>query len=89
MIIARCPAITAAGVKMSELLSRSANRFALMFLLNVCVKRIQMKLKHRAANICDEFQALINRIEKIGFEPIQRLDADNLSALLRHIGLPF
>ena len=50
---------------------------ALIFLLDVHVKGIEVQFECLAANILDHLQSLIAGVDEIGFKPVQRLQADH------------
>jgi len=46
--------------------------FALAFLLDVHVKGIQVELERRTPNVFHHLERLIDRVDEVGFEPVQR-----------------
>src|ERR1051325_6106772 len=58
MIVARCPAITAASVEMPEVFARFADCRSLVLFLDIHVENIQVQTQRFAADILDHLQPL-------------------------------
>ena len=76
MIISRCAAVATTGVKVSKVFASGADGLALVFLLDVHVERVEVKLQRRAADRLDEAQTLLTRVEKVSLKTVERLDTD-------------
>ena len=85
MVVARRATVAAAGVKVAKVFAGCTDGLALVFLLNVHVKRVEVQLECRAANRLDQPQPFLARVQKVGLETVERLDA-NLHALLLGVG---
>lgn len=70
VIIARRPAICAASMDVTEVFACALDCFALMLLLDVRVKGIEMQFEIWTADVGDEFQSLIYGVEEVSFKAV-------------------
>ena len=74
---------------MAKIFAGPSDGQVLIFLLNVRMKRVEMQLERRAADIRNQLKPLLDSVEEVSFKPVQRFHADQFPALVRIAGNNF
>ena len=75
MVLARRAAIARTGVKLADMPARAAQRRRYVLLFDVHVKSVEQQADVGPVDIPDHPQPLIDGVDQIRLEPIERLDA--------------
>src|SRR5580692_3693594 len=76
MVLPRRSAIVGAGVKFYDATSGAPDRRRNILLFDIHVKGIEEKTNILRADIVDHFQSLVDRIDEIGLESVERFDRE-------------
>ena len=70
-------------MNVAQMFASPANGFVLMLFLNIRVERVQVEFECRAANVANHSESLLDCVDKIGLEAIQRFQTNELAKFLR------